>query len=273
MTHPVRFVEIPWDNRTIELEYSFVGPSNPVAPLIVFLHEGLGSLSLWKDFPARLCAASGFQGLVYSRPGYGRSTPVDHDTFWGTDFMHRQAYDVLPGLLAGLDINPAHKPIWLFGHSDGASIALLFGARYPELTRGMILVAPHIVVEDITVASIRKLQRSYRQDNLAAKFARHHIDPDATMRAWSRVWLDEEFLNWSILPELSQISAPVLAIQGTDDEYGTYKQIAGIAEQVSDIEVFEIPGCRHAPHRTHTEALLMRSLQFLRQRNPGIEFQ
>ena len=260
------FTKLHWDQRSIRLEYTFVGVENPDAPLIVFLHEGLGSLRLWKDFPNRLCAATRCRGLVYSRPGYGRSTPYPANKFWGIDFMHRQAYEVLPALLTKLGIDGSRDRIYLFGHSDGASIAMLYASRYADIVNGLIAVAPHIMVEEVTVKSIKRLKQTYGSSDMNIKFAAYHIDADATFNGWSQVWLDQAFRSWSIESELHNIQSPLLIVQGTTDEYGTSNQVSRIIQKLPKSEYTEIPGCGHAPHRTHPDVLLKCSTQFI-QRN------
>ncbi len=257
------FTKLYWDQRSIRLEYTCVGIENPVAPLIVFLHEGLGSLRLWKDFPNRLCAATRCRGLVYSRPGYGQSTPFPTNEFWGTDFMHRQAYEVLPALLTNLGIDGSRDQIYLFGHSDGASIALLYASRFADFVNGLIVVAPHIMVEAVTVNSINRLKKTYGTGDMKIKFSAHHIDANATFSGWSQVWLDQAFRSWSIESELHKIQSPLLIVQGTKDEYGTVGQVNSIIQKLPNSEYMEIPGCGHAPHRTHPDALLSRSTQFI----------
>ncbi len=257
------FTKLYWDQRRIRLEYTFVGVDSPVAPLIVFLHEGLGSLRLWRDFPNQLCAATRCRGLVYSRPGYGQSTPYPANQSWGSDFMHRQAYEVLPALLTKLGIDGSRERIYLFGHSDGASIAMLYASRYADLVNGMIVVAPHVMVEAVTVNSIKRLKETYDTGEIKVKFAAHHIDADATFDGWSQVWLDQEFLNWSIESELNKIQSPLLIVQGTKDEYGTVDQVNRIIQNLPNSEYVEIPGCGHAPHRTHPDALLSYSTLFI----------
>ncbi|MXW47236.1 MAG: alpha/beta hydrolase [Gammaproteobacteria bacterium] len=257
------FTELYWDQRRIRLEYTFVGVDSPVAPLIVFLHEGLGSLRLWRDFPNQLCAATRCRGLVYSRPGYGQSTPYPANQCWGSDFMHRQAYEVLPALLTKLGIDGSRERIYLFGHSDGASIAMLYASRYADLVNGMIVVAPHVMVEAVTVNSIKRLKETYDTGEIKVKFAAHHIDADATFDGWSQVWLDQVFRNWSIESELNKIQSPLLIVQGTKDEYGTVDQVNRIIQNLPNSEYVEIPGCGHAPHRTHPDALLSYSTLFI----------
>ena len=138
-----RFIDLAWRGRTVRIEHQWIAPERSAPPLLVFLHEGLGSVAMWRDFPARLCQALGLCGLVYSRPGYGRPTPRAVDEIWGLDFLHRQAHQLLPALLARLGINTAEDKPWLLGHSDGASIALLHAARFPGRVAGSIVLAPH----------------------------------------------------------------------------------------------------------------------------------
>src|SRR5512142_1258180 len=146
-----RFATVDWRGREVRIEFAWVGRADAHAPAIVFLHEGLGSRSLWRDFPARLCEAAGARGLVFSRPGYGRSSrPADEEPR-EPDYLHRQAFEVLPGVLAATGLAEGAPP-WLFGHSDGATIALLHAARFPERTAGVVAVAPHLFVEDVTIA-------------------------------------------------------------------------------------------------------------------------
>ena len=258
-----RFVDIDWAGRPVTIEHAWVGVDDPARPLIVFLHEGLGSLSMWRDFPQRLCDAANCRGLVYSRPGYGRSTPRAAEEAWGLDFMHRQAHEVLPSLLQALDIDTArHKP-WLFGHSDGASIALLHAARFPQRVAGTIVLAPHILVEDLSVASIEKARQAYRDTDLRQRLARHHDDPDSAFWGWNNIWLLPAFRHWTIAGELATITGPLLAVQGLDDEYGTLEQIRGIARRVPQTQLLELPACGHSPHRDQPEALIAATKAFI----------
>ncbi len=238
------------------IEAQRLSPERSNAPLIVFLHEGLGSLSMWRDFPQRLCDAAGCRGLVYSRPGYGRSTPRAANEAWGVDFMHRQAQQVLPALLAALDIQPSHDQLWLLGHSDGGSIALLHAARFNAQVAGCIVLAPHILVEDLSVASIRQTRQAYLDTDLRDRLARHHDDPDSAFWGWNDIWLNPQFRHWSIVAEISTISAPLLAVQGLDDEYGTLAQIHGIASAVPQAQLLELAGCGHSPQRDQPQALI-----------------
>jgi pimeloyl-ACP methyl ester carboxylesterase len=191
------------------------------------------------------------RGLVYSRPGYGKSTARKPLEKWGVDFMHQQAREVLPALLKQLQI---HQP-WLFGHSDGGSIALLYAAHFPNQLAGAIVLAPHIMVEDISIISIQAARTAYEEQGLRERLARHHHDPDSAFYGWNTIWLDPAFLKWNITAELSSIQCPLLAIQGLDDEYGSMQQIRGIRDQVPHTTLLEIPNCGHSPHKDQPLAL------------------
>ena len=251
--------------RDLDIEYQWVGSAEPDATVMVFLHEGLGSVSMWRDFPQRLCEAAGCRGLVYSRPGYGRSTPRAADEVWNPDFMHRQALEVLPALLQALGVDPAVRAPWLFGHSDGGSIALLHAAHAGPGVAGAIVLAPHILVEDISVESIDKARVAYEQTDLRQRLARHHADPDSAFWGWNRIWLDPRFRDWSIEREIASIACPLLAVQGLDDDYGTLEQIRGIARRVPGTELLELPDCGHSPHRDQTQAVIDASVELLRR--------
>lgn len=256
-------VEIDWAGRRVRIEHRWIARERAGRPLMVFLHEGLGSVSMWRDWPERLCEAAALRGLVYSRPGYGRSTPRAPDERWGLDFMHRQAFEVLPALLAALRVDTASEPPWLFGHSDGGSIALLHAARFPRAVAGVVVLAPHIMVEAFGLASIRAARGAYVSGGLREKLARHHDDPDSAFWGWNDVWLDPRFPGWSIEDEIAGIECPVLAVQGEDDEYGTLEQIRGIARRVAQTRLLVLPQCGHSPHRDQPEALLREASQFV----------
>ncbi|MDO8776406.1 MAG: alpha/beta hydrolase [Burkholderiaceae bacterium] len=265
MSEAVQFVEIDWAGRPVRIEYQWVAPTRTGAPLIVFLHEGLGSLAMWKDFPQRLCEAAGCRGLVYSRPGYGASTPRAADEAWGLDFMHRQAHEVLPALLRALDVDTATQPPWLFGHSDGASITLLYAARFPRHIAGAIVLAPHILVEDMAVASITQARTAYLETDLRERLAKYHDDPDSAFWGWNQIWLHPPFSAWSIETEIEAIRCPLLAVQGLDDEYGTLEQIHGIARRVPQTELLELSDCGHSPHRDQADRLIATACAFITQ--------
>jgi pimeloyl-ACP methyl ester carboxylesterase len=255
------FVDVPWDGRSVRIEHRWIARAHRERPLIVFLHEGLGSVAMWKDFPDRLCHAADARGLVYSRPGYGRSTPRAAAEAWGLDFMHRQAHDLLPTLLTALDVQ-RERP-WLFGHSDGASIALLHAARFGSQLAGAIVLAPHIMVEDLSVASIANARDAYLETDLRARLAKFHDDPDSAFWGWNDIWLHPPFKQWSIEQEIAAIACPLLAVQGVDDEYGTLEQIRGIARRVTQTELLELADCGHSPHRDQPDALIEACVDFI----------
>jgi pimeloyl-ACP methyl ester carboxylesterase len=253
----------------MRIEHAFIAPERKAAPLVVFLHEGLGSVSMWRDFPQRLCDAAGVRGLVYSRPGYGRSTPRAAEEAWDLDFMHRQAHEVLPALLEALDIDAVRDRPWLFGHSDGGSITLLYAAQFPEAIAGAIVLAPHILVEELSVASIAKAKTAYETTDLKQRLAKHHDDPDSAFWGWNRIWLHPPFKQWSIESEIAAIRCPLLAVQGLDDEYGTLEQIRGIARRVPQTALLELPECGHSPHRDQPDALITATTRFIRSNTTG----
>ena len=255
----VAFVDIHWAGRPVRIEHAFVGVDNPRAPLVVFLHEGLGSLAMWKDFPQQLCAAAGLRGLVYSRPGYGRSTPRAVDEAWGLDFMHRQAFEVLPALLQALLIAGRYA---LFGHSDGGSIALLHAAHFVDRVSRTLVVAPHILVEDLSRTSIEQTRIAYETTDLKARLAKYHDDPDSAFYGWNRIWLHPPFAQWSIEADLAAIRCPVLAVQGIEDEYGTLEQIRGIQRRLPRTQLLELSACGHSPHRDQPQALIQAATEF-----------
>jgi pimeloyl-ACP methyl ester carboxylesterase len=257
---------IDWQGRQVHIEYQWISPELAHRPLVVFLHEGLGSVSMWRDFPQRLCEAAGVRGLVYSRPGYGQSSPREPDERWAVDYMHRQAYEVLPALLDALRVDV--KP-WLFGHSDGGSIALLYAARFPASVAGLVVAAPHILVEEFGLKSIRQARDAYATTDLRSKLARHHADVDSAFWGWNHIWLDPAFEAWNIEQELPSITCPVLAVQGLDDEYGTLEQIRGIARLAPQTQLLELPACRHSPHRDQPDSLIDAVSRFIAHNHNG----
>lgn len=259
------FVSLPWAGRRVRIEHAWIARERRAAPLLVFLHEGLGSVAMWRDFPARLCQALQCRGLVYSRPGYGRSTPRPPEELWGLDFMHRQAHELLPALLQALDIDTRREPPWLLGHSDGGSIALLHAARFPDRVAGAIVLAPHIVVEELSIRSIEQARQAYLGTDLREKLAKYHDDADSAFWGWNRIWLHPPFRDWSIVNEIGSITGPLLAVQGLDDEYGTLEQIRGIQRQVPHTQLLELADCGHSPHRDQTQRLIDAATQFIRQ--------
>lgn len=248
--------------RRLQIEYAFVGRTDADAPWLVILHEGLGSLAMWRDFPQRLCEACGVRGLVYSRPGYGRSTPRPADEHWAPDFMHRQAREVLPALLAALDAPPRYH---LFGHSDGASIALIHAASFPQRVASATVLAPHILVEPLSIANIEVARSAYRDGDLRQKLARYHDDVDSAFWGWNDIWLAPGFRDWTLRDLLPDIRCPVLAVQGHDDQYGTMAQVDGIAEALApeQCQLLKLDHCGHSAHRDQPEAVIGATRQFL----------
>lgn len=269
MTDRVEFIDIDWAGRTVRIEHQWIAREKATAPLIVFLHEGLGSVAMWKDFPEHLCKATGCRGLVYSRPGYGQSTPRAAEEAWGLDFMHRQAHEILPALLDALGIDAATDRPWLLGHSDGGSITLLYAAKYPERIAGAVVLAPHILVEELSVSSIEKARAAYLETDLRQRLARHHDDPDSAFWGWNDIWLHPPFRAWSIEAEIGTIRCPLLAVQGLNDEYGTLEQIRGIARRVPQTELLELIACGHSPHRDQPEQLITHVNTFIQRHTQG----
>ncbi len=269
MTVSAKFVTIDWCGRPVRLEYQWAGVRDAQAPVIVFLHEGLGSVSMWRNFPDQLCRATGCRGLVYSRPGYGNSTPRATDDHWAPDFMHRQADEVLPAFLQAVGIDASKNPPWLFGHSDGGSIALLFAAHHPTQLAGAIVVAPHILVEDVSVTSIAQARTAYLETDLRERLARHHADPNSAFWGWNDIWLDPGFRPWRIDDQLASIQCPLMAVQGVDDAYGTLEQIRGIARKVPQCELLEINSCGHSPHKDQPDQLIAAVTHFFNRQHEG----
>jgi pimeloyl-ACP methyl ester carboxylesterase len=263
-----QFINIDWANngthKTVRVEYQWVGSEDAGRPLIVFLHEGLGSVAMWKDFPQRLCEAANCRGLVYSRPGYGKSTARSADEIWQPDFMHRQAFEVLPALLEALDIDTEVTKPLLFGHSDGGSIALLFAAMYSMNTSGIVVLAPHILVENVSISSIEKAKFAYQTTDLCDKLARFHDDVDSAFWGWNDIWLNPAFRHWNLTQAIKTIACPLLAMQGLDDEYGTLEQIHGIKRVLPHTQLLELPNCGHSPHRDQPVALIEACVSFVR---------
>ena len=259
-----QLVDIQWGDKNTRIEYQWVGSADASQPLIIFLHEGLGSVAMWKDFPQQLCAAANCRGLVYSRPGYGKSTPREKNQAWQPDFMHKQAFEVLPALLAALSIDTAANPPLLYGHSDGGSIALLFAARYSMNTSGIIVAAPHIFVEDISVSSNEEAKIAYQITDLRSKLSRYHDDVDSAFWGWNDIWLNPAFRHWNLTQAIRTITCRLIAIQGLDDEYGTLEQIRGIQRILPNTQLLELPNCGHSPHRDQPRALIDACVSFIR---------
>jgi len=259
------WIELPFDGRQIDVEYQWLRPERAQRPLVVFLHEGLGSVSMWRDFPRQFCESGDFRGLVFSRPGYGRSTARPLDEKWGVDFMHRQAREVMPALFEALGIGPGrrHGRPWLMGHSDGGSIALIYGASFPDAVDGLTVLAPHIVVEDVSVRSIAVTRDAFLHTDLRARLARHHQDVDSAFWGWNDIWLNPAFRRFDLRPLLDAIRCPVLAVQGEDDEYGTMAQIEGIQRYAPQTVLLKLARCGHSPHRDQAGALTAATVAFI----------
>ncbi|MEE8511852.1 MAG: alpha/beta hydrolase [Acidiferrobacterales bacterium] len=243
------------------LEYEWIGPGPAESPTLVFLHEGLGCLGMWKDFPPQLAAHTGCGAFIYSRSGYGDSTPLAHPRT--SRYLHDEALTVLPAVLQAMDIS---QPI-LIGHSDGASLALIYAGSDTSAARGLILEAPHVFVEDVTLEGIRRAGETYRSTDLAQKLARFHGDQtNAVFWGWYDTWLSPEFRDWNIAEYLPQIKCPVMIIQGEGDEYGTKKQVDAITSQIAGpVEVVMLSDCGHTPHRDQREQTTWAAVPFIKR--------
>jgi pimeloyl-ACP methyl ester carboxylesterase len=255
-------VAVPFHGQNLEIEYEWVNRDLTVAPLVVFLHEGLGSVAMWRGFPQTFCDAGGFRGLLYSRYGYGQSTRRPPDQKWPVDYLNEQAVEFLPALLRALQLD-AEKP-WLFGHSDGASIALIYAATFPDALTGVVACAPHIYVEEKSIHGIELLKSSYGTGDLRRKLARYHADIDSVFQGWSDIWLDLAFRGWNIAALLPAIRCPVLAVQGFQDEYATMQHLEGVQRLIPHAELLKLQSCGHSPHRDQPEALTAAAIAFIR---------
>jgi len=231
----------------------------PDAPAMVFLHEGLGSVAMWRDFPQRVADATGCEAVVYSRRGYGRSDPIaaPHTP----RYMHDEGLQVLPEFLDRLGIE---RP-FLLGHSDGASIALIHAGGAQRELAGLVVMAPHVLVEDISITSIAAAKVAYETTDLGQRLGRYHANADAAFRGWNDIWLHPDFRAWNIEEYLPAIACPLLAIQGEDDEYGTMDQVERIARRVKDADVVRLADCRHSPHKDQPEAVIAAVGEFVRR--------
>lgn len=238
------------------LEYEWIGGGEPT---LVFLHEGLGSIRQWRDFPAQVTSATGCRALLYNRYGYGNSDVLAEPRVT-VRFMHDEALVALPELLGKLKVD---SPV-LVGHSDGASIALIYaGADHP--VRGLALMAPHVFVEEVGIRSIERARQQFETTDLPQRLGRYHRDARRTFYLWNDAWLDPQFRHWNIEECLASVCVPVLAIQGVDDEYGTMAQLRSIRERVKGpCELLELAGCGHSPHRDQPVAVLEALARFIR---------
>jgi pimeloyl-ACP methyl ester carboxylesterase len=239
------------------LEYQRIAGSSD-APTLVFLHEGLGSVALWREFPAKLARAAGAPAVVYSRYGYGNSDRLTAPR--EVDYMHREALDALPELRAALGL----ENVILIGHSDGASIALIHAGSGRWPVRALILEAPHVFVEEISVASIAAAREAYAATGLRRRLERYHADVEGAFRGWNDIWLDPRFRDWNIEEYLPGIRCPVLTIQGAEDEYGTLAQIDAIGQGVAGpFERLVLAQSKHSPHRDQEKEALAAMAGFI----------
>ena len=243
------------------LEAAAFGPPPGTAPTLVLLHEGLGSVALWRDFPERLAEATGFGVFVYSRAGYGRSDPVDLPR--PLDYMTREARFSLPAVLGAIGFRQGV----LVGHSDGASIAAIYaGEHADERVKGLVLMAPHLFTEEPGLASIAEAKRAYETGDLRARLAKYHAHVDSAFLGWNGAWLDPGFRAWTIEDFVDRWRAPALVIQGADDQYGTLAQVQAIeARSPAPVKTLILDGCRHSPHLEQPQAMLDATAKFCRR--------
>lgn len=253
----MQFVDTPAGR--IEYRWAGSGLRDAALPVLVFLHEGLGCIALWKDFPDQVAQATGLPVLVYSRIGYGGSSPCALPR--PLTYMHEEGEQALPALLAALGIQ---KHI-LIGHSDGASISLIYaGAKARDGLLGLAVLAPHTFCEEVSVTSIRAAGKAYADGDLRARLEKYHgANVDGAFRGWCDAWLDPVFMRWNIEGYVDRITAPVLVIQGEDDEYGTTAQVDSIARRVDGADTLLLPACGHSPQRDQPAATLKAIVGFV----------
>jgi pimeloyl-ACP methyl ester carboxylesterase len=251
------FLDLP----PLRLEYRMAGPRPHEAPTLILLHEGLGSAGMWADFPEKLSAATGCGVFAYSRVGYGHSSPAELPRT--LDFMHVEAREILPRLLDAIGF----KQGLLVGHSDGASVAAIYGGSVQDhRVRGLVLMAPHFVVESVTIKAIREIRQAFDTTDVRQRFQRWHADADATVRGWTDVWMQNDFHDWDLTEDLAHIRVPVLIIQGENDNYGTTRQIEIAREECyCPVEVLLLPDIKHVPHREAPDVTLNAIAEFCRR--------
>jgi pimeloyl-ACP methyl ester carboxylesterase len=244
------------------LEFTWYGPKPAEAPTLVFLHGGLGSATAWGEYPQKVAEALGCGALVYSRAGYGSSDPALLPR--QVDFMHREAVEMLPKILDAFEVRDAG----LIGHSNGGSIAIIYcGNAHTSgaFVHALVLEAPHVFVEELTVNSIAEAVENYNRGDLKKGLEKYHTHVENTFRSWSEIWLNPKFRSWNIEEYLSSIRVPVLVIQGTKDNFGTLAQVKAIQLQCNaPVETKILPGCRHRPHRERSEETLRTAVDFLK---------
>lgn len=247
------------DCRLHARKLSHAAGQTAARPTLVFLHEALGCIELWRDFPQALASATGCDALLYDRRGSGKSDPLVEKR--APDYLHHEAFFILPQALEKCDVK---NPI-LIGHSDGGTIALLFAAKFPQNVRGVITEAAHVFVEEVTLEGIRKVLETYQTGDLKQRLEKYHgKNTDALFRAWHETWLDPNFRNWNVEEFLPRITCALLAIQGAEDEYGTAAQVQAITSQVSGpAKSLLIPNCGHTPHREAQDVVLKEMRKFI----------
>jgi len=239
------------------IEYERISIARVHRPALVFLHDGLGSIARWRDFPHRVAQAANCDAVVYSRHGYGSSDPLAVPRT--ARYMHDEALTALPELLEALAID---RPI-LVGHSDGGSIALIHAGAAARPVAAVITLAAHVLVEDVSIASIAAAKTAFETTDLRVRLARYHADVDSAFLGWNRIWLAPEFRRWNIEEFLPRIACPVLAIQGADDEFGTMEQMRRIGAQVAAVELLELEDCRHSAHEDQPDAVVEAITRFV----------
>ncbi|MGH9246676.1 MAG: alpha/beta fold hydrolase [Acidimicrobiales bacterium] len=248
-----------------ELEVERIDGRRSDAPPLVFLHQGLGSVALWRSFPSDVVAATGNPAVVYSRHGYGLSAVVRDPR--RPRYMHDEGLAVLPEVRARIGLD--RRPPILVGHSDGASIAIIHAGAGRWPVAGLVLLAPHVFVEDRSIAGIEAARTEYLTTDMPERVAKYHADADATFWGWNDIWLSPTFRGWNIEEFLPGIDCPVLVVQGEDDEFGTTAQVDAVAQGVAGpVEVVLLPDCRHSPHLDQPEATLEAVARFVSGREP-----
>lgn len=251
-------LSIPYNKRTYLIEYVDFPATVADRPPLVLLHEGLGCVAMWRDFPEKLAAATGCRVVAYSRPGYGASDPYPDAR--QADYMHREGQDILPAVLAALGLE---QPV-LIGHSDGGSIALIFAGTTPQALRAAVVMAPHEFVEEETLAGIRAARDLWESSDWPKKLARYHKYAPRVFADWNDCWLSPPFRHWNIEDFLPAIACPLLAIQGCDDEYATLRQIEVIAEKAGQgAQLLKLENCGHSPQRDQEAAVLAAITEFV----------
>jgi pimeloyl-ACP methyl ester carboxylesterase len=237
----------------LRIETAWFGPSPTEAPTLVLLHEGLGCVTMWRDFPRALAERTGYGVMAYSRPGYGKSDPAPRPARLA--YMDQEAFEVLPAVLDQAGIRKAI----LVGHSDGASIATIYAGGVQDFRiRGLVLMAAHFFVEDLSIRSIVAAKDAFSRGDLRERLKRHHGDNvDTAFTVWNAAWLDPGSRNWRIDDRVAHVRVPMLIIQGADDQYGTTEQVTMARDAAyCPVETLVLPGCRHSPHLDQPEATL-----------------